>query len=199
MTVRTFMPPKPAQALEQHVSRREVGDDEIEVNVHALFHDLRGDENTTGTIGGTILSKAFEPVMLQFGTSLKRKTAVQEPNASGAFTNRAGDRAEGVLSFDNGIANPENVLACFGASDEPVTVRLGDNGWPEIDLPMSDHSGLTCRQSPPLVPVVTSGYRRSVWFATPAAVNSSVPPGRSEVALSDHGATEVYQFTDQRL
>jgi hypothetical protein len=137
MPLHTFVSPEAADALEKHVTGREIRDDEIEINVHALFHHLGCDEDAPGIVERTAPSETFEPVILQFGATLKGKPAVQESDADGIFTHRSGHGPKGLLCFDDGIANPEDALAGFGTGDEFVEGFLfGDDSRPQGDSPM---------------------------------------------------------------
>ena len=44
-----WVAPEAAQALQEHVRRREIGDEMIGINIDALLHDLRGDQHTTAS------------------------------------------------------------------------------------------------------------------------------------------------------
>jgi hypothetical protein len=102
--VRTFVSPEAAHALEQHVGRREIRDNEVQINVHALFHHLGGSEDAAEGIDRTVPPEAFKPIFFQFGTTLKGKPAVQKPDANGAFAHSTGHGTKGVLRFNDGIA-----------------------------------------------------------------------------------------------
>ena len=59
------MTPEAAKPLQEHIGRREVGDDEVSVDVHALFDDLGGDQNAAGGPAVSILAQAAQPKALK--------------------------------------------------------------------------------------------------------------------------------------
>lgn len=85
--MRAFVTPETAHALEQHVGGREVGNDEVQVNVHALFDDLGGDEDRAWTMGGAVPAEEFEPVRFKFSAAMEWEAAVQEADTDCSFAN----------------------------------------------------------------------------------------------------------------
>ena len=70
------MSPEAAYALEQHVARRKIRDNEVEIYIHALLYHLGSNEDAAESTGGPVRSEVFEPILFQVGTTLKGKAAV---------------------------------------------------------------------------------------------------------------------------
>ena len=100
--------------MEQHVGRGQVGDNKIEVNVHTLLDDLRGNEDGTRTRRCSVSPQPVQPLALQFLTPGKRKATVQQTQRHLAFGNLGAQSGKALLRFDDGVANPQNMLAGFG-------------------------------------------------------------------------------------
>ena len=112
------MPPEPAHALEQHVGRREIGDDEIQVDIDALLDDLRGDEDRARAVRLRVLCRAARAT--RFSNSCRRKNGnrlCSKPTSTRSARTLARERAAGRLRLGNGVAQIEHMLPGFGARD----------------------------------------------------------------------------------
>ena len=127
---------------------------------------------------------------------------MEESDSHESFPARRRDRAERILCFDDGVANPENVLTGFGATDEflyhfdfgndrrtqsdGLAIRpfRGDGGWCGVAGRSAGDERIV-------------GRRRR--FLDARSRYQFASPFRSECrAEDDHGTAEVHQFPDQR-
>src|SRR4051812_16683679 len=102
-----MMPPKPSHALQEHVSRRQIGDNEIQVNVHALLHYLSCNEDRPAATAGTLLAQPFQPMLFQLLPSEKWKATVKQGHLDSILAHTCHDRATGSLCFSHRIPKVE--------------------------------------------------------------------------------------------
>src|SRR6266496_4423850 len=98
------MPPKTTHPLEQHVCGREIGHDEIEVDVHALFYDLSCYQHRTHAVIGALLAKTLKPITFQFLAPEEGKSAVEDPQADGSSPCCGRESSISLLGFDDRVA-----------------------------------------------------------------------------------------------
>jgi hypothetical protein len=63
---RPVMPPETPDPLKQHVSRREIGNKKISIDVDALLDNLRGNQDTAFRTAAGVFAKRFQSEGFQF-------------------------------------------------------------------------------------------------------------------------------------
>ena len=106
--------PKPTDALKQHVGGREVGQEEVGVDVHTLLDHLGGNEHAAVRPATWILAEAIEPKPLQPITAELREARVQQGCFRRVAAAVGAQALQRGLGFGDGVANPKDTLAALG-------------------------------------------------------------------------------------
>ena len=109
------MPPQAAHALQQHVGGSQIGDDEVEINVHALLDDLSGNQQRAHAILRPLRAETLQPLAFQLLAPEERKTGMQQADFDTPVTRHALGHATGFLGLRNGVSEIQHMLPLFGA------------------------------------------------------------------------------------